>query len=503
MNPRIAIIGGGLSGLAVAAQLHLELPDADLTLFEASDRLGGVIYTERVGEFLVDHGADMFSTNPPAAIELCRRLGVDQRLMEPQLEGRGARIACGTELVPLPEGFVLMRATQLWPMLTTPLLSIRGKLRFLLERFIPSIGSPPSSGAAEEASTEKGGDDALPPDESVADFVRRRMGREVLDRIVAPLSAGIYTADVNRLSMQATMGPIAKMERDFGSLARATAARRRSGQDSVERSSAGARYSQFRAFRGGMIELISTLADSLPEGTVRLSSRVESIGRSPTNQTPTQWTVTIDGEPQTFDEVVVAVPPVIASSLIRPHAPDAAEELAGIESASTAIVVLGARESEIERDINTFGFVVPLTEGRRILAGSFASHKFAGRAPHGHVLIRVFVGGAMQPELLRLSDEELVNLVREELSELIGYHGDPELTRVVRWNHAMPQYHVGHRDRVERIEQAMGRVEGLSLMTNALHGVGIAPVIQQAGTVAKKIADRWQQSSHAPSGERA
>jgi oxygen-dependent protoporphyrinogen oxidase len=395
-----------------------------------------------------------------------------------------------------------MRATQLWPMLTTPLLSIRGKLRFLLERFMPSIGGVSSRGE------EKSEDDSLPPDESVADFVRRRMGREVLERIVAPLSAGIYTADVNRLSMQATMGPIAKMEREYGSLARATAARRRSGQDSVERSSAGARYSQFRAFRGGMIELISTLADSLPAGTIRLSSPVESIDRSPTSRSPASrsrapWTVTVNREPQTFDEVVVAVPPVTASSLVGPHAPDAAHELAGIESASTAIVVLGARESEIERDINTFGFVVPLSEGRRILAGSFASHKFAGRAPHGYVLIRVFVGGAMQPELLRLSDEELVKLVREELSELIGYRGDPELTRVVRWNHAMPQYHVGHRDRVERIEQAMARVDGLSLMTNALHGVGIAPVIRQAGTVAKKIAARWQQSSHAPSGERA
>ena len=492
MNPRIAIIGGGLSGLAAAAQLHLELPDADLTLLEASDRLGGVIDTERAGEFLVDHGADMFSINPPAAIELCRRLGVEQRLIEPQLEGRGARIACGTELVPLPEGFVLMRATQLWPMLTTPLLSIRGKLRFLLERFMPSIGGVRSSGG------EKGPDNSLPPDESVAEFVRRRMGQEVLERIVAPLSAGIYTADVNRLSMQATMGPIAKMERDYGSLARATAARRRSGKDSVERSSAGARYSQFRAFRGGMIELISTLADSLPADTIRLSSPVESI-----RQSGTQWTVTVSGEPQTFDEVVVAVPPVAASHLIRPHAADAAEELEKIESASTAIVVLGARESEIQRDINTFGFVVPLTEGRRILAGSFASHKFAGRAPQGHVLMRVFVGGAMQPELLRLSDKQLVELVREELADLIGYHGEPELTRVVRWNDAMPQYHVGHRERVERIEQAMARVDGLSLMTNALHGVGIAPVIRQAGILAKAIAARWQESSHAPSRERA
>ncbi len=207
-NPRIAIIGGGLSGLAAAVKLHLALPRASLTLLEAADRLGGVIHTERANGFLIDHGADMFSTNPPAAIELCHQLGVEDRLIEPQIEGRGARIVCGSDLVPLPEGFVLMRATQLWPMLTTPLLSLRGKLRFLAERWIGSIET-------DRKSTDPSAAETTARDESVSDFVRRRMGQEVLDRIVAPLSAGIYTADITKLSMQATMGPIAEMERDL------------------------------------------------------------------------------------------------------------------------------------------------------------------------------------------------------------------------------------------------------------------------------------------------
>lgn len=477
------MIGGGLSGLATAVKLHRLMPSAHLTLFEGGKRLGGVIHTEKADPFLVDHGADMFSTNPPAAIELCRQLGVEDQLIEPKIDGRGARIVRGSRLLPLPEGFVLMRATQLWPMLTTPLLSLSGKLRFLAERWIRPLPVDPNA------------PDGRPADESVSQFVRRRMGQQVLDRIVAPLSAGIYTADISKLSMQATMGPIAKMERQYGSLARATAARRREGQDSVERSSAGARYSQFRAFRGGMIQLISTLADALPPDCVRLESTVDSIARGPEG-----WTVQCGNESIAFDHVVVAVPPHHASRLLKAHAPAAAEELSQIEAASVAIVVMGIPRSQIEREIDTFGFVVPLTEGRRILAGSFASNKFAGRAPDDHVLVRVFIGGAMQPELLQLDDQQLVQIAKEELGELIGLRGEPVLVRVVRWNRAMPQYHVGHVDRVKRIEQAIGQIDGLSLMTNALHGVGIAPVIAQADKVAQQIAARWQQRSSDASG---
>ncbi len=466
---RVAIIGGGLSGLATACQLRLLDPGIHLTLYEASDRVGGVIHTERVGDFVIDHGADMFSANPDAALKLCEQLGVEDQLIEPKIEGRGARIVKGGKLIPLPEGFVLMRATQLWPMITTPLLSLHGKIRFLMERWISSDQDSKDDNPSRE-------------DESVASFVRRRMGQELLDQIVAPLSAGIYTADINKLSMHATMGPIAKMEREYGSLARATAARRRSGQDSVERSSAGARYSQFRAFRGGMIELISTLAGALPSDCVRLGNAVESLDKS-----SDQWEVTCGEKTESYDHVIVAVPPKHASRLLAQHVPEAAEELSGIESASAAIAVLVVRRADIKNDINMFGFVVPLTEGRRILAGSFASNKFAGRAPDDHVIVRVFMGGAMQPELLQNSDEELVQIAREELADLIGLSGEPVVHRLVRWNNAMPQYHVGHLDRVARIESAMSQTHGLSLMTNALHGVGIAPVIKQAGKVASDV----------------
>ncbi len=467
---RIAIIGGGLSGLSTAVQLHLANPAANLTLYESSGRIGGVIDTETCGDFVIDCGADMFATKPAAALDLIRQLGVEDRLILPQVDGRGARIVHRGRLVDLPDGFVLMRATKRTPMLTTPLLSLTGKLRFFAERWIRPVTL-----------------DHETADISVADFVRHRMGDEVLDRIVGPLVAGIYTADVEQLSMKATMEPLANMEQQYGSLAKATSARRRSGDDSVERGSSGARYEQFRAFKGGMIELIRSLSQSLPANTIRTDSTVDSLEHESLSHTGSTWKLRVQGEDESFDHVVIATPPSPASKLLLPIAPAAAQELAAIKSASTAIVVLAVRRSDVQQDIRTFGFVVPPREKRRILAASFASNKFAGRAPSDHVLIRVFIGGMLQAELLQLSDAQLVELAREELADLIGLGGEPTLSRVVRWMNAMPQYHVGHQQRVARIEREIDKLPSLSLINNALHGVGIAPVIQAAGRVATAI----------------
>ena len=479
--PKIGIVGGGLSGLATAFRLHRLLPEASISIFEAAPRVGGVIHSERCNDYLVDHGADMFATNPPAAMLLCKELGVADELIEPLIEGRGAKIVNGGRLEALPEGFVLMRATQLWPMIRTPLLSIRGKLRFLMERWIPVKRNQ--------------GEDTQ--DESIGDFVRRRMGHEMLDRIVAPLTAGIYTADIDRLSMLATMGPIAKMEATHGSLAKATSARRKSGEDSVERNSAGARYSQFRAFPEGMRQLIESLVAKLPPNCIHTETRVTSLTRSSTSGWNLNLTKHKAERCESFDEVVIATPPRVTADLIGNISTEAANTLADIEASSVAIVVLGVKQAQVARPANCFGFVVPLSEDRKILACSFASQKFSGRAPADRILIRVFVGGAMQPELLQKSDQELSELVREELAELIGLTGEPELTKVVRWNEAMPQYHVGHLDRVKKIESELAKVDGLTVVSNSLHGVGISPVISQADNTAKQIAARFQSLSNA------
>ncbi len=462
---RIAIIGGGLSGLATAAHLHLADPALSLTLFESSDRLGGVIATESMDGFLIDHGADMFASNPSDALDLCERLGVTDQLIQPKIDGRGAHIVRKGRLVPIPDGFVLMRATKAWPIATTPLLSPIGKLRLASEIFRPA--------------------NVTDIDQSVAQFVRDRMGEEVLERIVGPLVAGIYTADIEKLSLLATMKPIAEMVRKHGSLARATLARSRSGLDSSEKNSAGARYEQFRTFPDGMAGFINALVHSLPDQTCRLSNPVQSISR--TDDTSLSWQVQTKASTEQFDQVVLATPAKIAAKLVQPHAPIAAEKLSGIESASTAIVVLGVRQQDITRPVTTFGFVVPRNERRRILAGSFASTKFAGRAPEDHVLVRVFIGGALQSELLENDDESLIQIAREELADLIGLQGEPKIAKVIRWNDAMPQYHVGHLERVRQIEEAIAQLPGVSLVSSALHGVGIAPVIKAAKKTAQRV----------------
>ena len=244
-----------------------------------------------------------------------------------------------------------------------------------------------------------------------------------------------------------------------------------------------------------MIGLINGIAQSLPDDSIHLNCSVESI-RSIGNQ----WIVTESGTDHKFDHVVVAVPPKAAVNLLEPIAPLASAELAKIESASAAIVVLGVSATNIKRPVNTFGFVVPLSEKRRILAGSFASHKFSGRSPEDHVLIRVFMGGAMQSELLEKSDEELTTIAQEELSELIGLTGDPLVSRVVRWNDAMPQYHIGHGDRVRIIDEEIASTPGLSFTSNALHGVGIAPVIKQADQVAHEVIASLKESGNTSTG---
>ncbi|SMP46268.1 protoporphyrinogen oxidase [Neorhodopirellula lusitana] len=490
MNPiKIAIVGGGLSGLAVGCHLRLlgaanSSPTPQVSLFEASDRIGGVIHTETIdtdaGTFTVDHGADMFTTNPSPAIDLCRQLDAVDGLLRPKPEGRGAMIARGNGLIRIPEGFVLMRATKMGSMVTTPLLSIGGKLRLLRERFVRPR-------------------DASVTDESVGSFVRRRLGAECLDHIVAPLVAGIYTADVDRLSMAATMKPIWDMESTDGSLAKATMRRVRSGQDSTEQGSSGARYEQFRAFPGGMIELIHTIRDGLGNERIHTDCPVESLQRTDDGR------FRLSCSDQVFDRVVLATPARISTRLLDSLKASTHEQsqvsaidtavtgLGSISYASTAIVVMAVPRDRIKRLPKTFGFVVPPIENRAVLAGSFASEKFAGRSPDDHVIVRAFVGGVLQPGILKLNDDQIVQRVAGELGELIGLDTSEDLesfaafTKVVRWNNAMPQYEVGHLDKVAEIESAMKQIPGVWLQTNAIGGVGIAPVIGAAKRTAQAI----------------
>ncbi|MEM9364424.1 MAG: protoporphyrinogen oxidase [Planctomycetota bacterium] len=484
-KPRqVAIIGAGLSGLSLAAWLQLDhSTEVEATVFEASDKVGGVIQTEiieteGVGRFVVDHGADMFATQPAGALHLCQRMGVEHRLQRPRPDGRGAMVARGDRLVPIPDGFVLMRPTKLLSMVTTPLLSPSAKWRILRERWVQPR------------------DSAL-QDESVGSFVRRRLGAEVLDRLVAPLVAGIYTADVERLSMAATMQPLWKMESEAGSLAAATLQRKRTGEDSTERNSSGARYEQFRAFPDGMRGLFDAMREQLPADRLRMQTRVDRI-----ESVEQGFRLLLDNAPceKTWDDVVIATPLAACAGLLRTlglvDLSAAADQMQTIPRASTAIVVMAVREDHIARLPNTFGFVVPPREQRAVLAGSFASAKFAGRAPTGYVILRAFLGGVLQPEILDRGDGELIEIVRREMGDLIGMDQGKSLARlspwqrVVRWNDAMPQYEVGHLAKAAEIQRAIDNVPGLHVHGNALHGVGIAPLVERSRRLATAMASK-------------
>jgi protoporphyrinogen/coproporphyrinogen III oxidase len=471
-SKRVIVIGGGLSGLAAAHRIHersatLRRP-VELSLLEARDRLGGVIATERQDGFTLECGPDSFITNKPWGLDLCERLGLRDRLIETDATHRRSFVVRKGRLMPVPEGFVLMAPHRLGPLLMSPVLSWRGKLRMMMDLFIPRRDH--------EA------------DESLAGFVRRRLGREALERLIQPLVGGIYTADPNDLSLKATLPQFLAMEREHRSLILAGLREARSrGPSRLTKQASGARYGMFVALDGGMGELPAALAAALPPGTVRTSSAVRRIVR---NQPVSPWLVELlDGPPMEADAVVLATEAHAAARLIDAQDPSLALQLRAIPYASSIIVNVAYRRDQIQHPLDGFGAVVPAIEGRPILAVSFLSVKFPNRAPAGTALLRVFIGGATQPEYCDLDDAAIGDLVRRELSDLIGASGDPLFLRVGRHPRAMPQYVLGHLDQVAAIRRKLARHPRLYLTGIAFDGVGIPDCIHAAESTADALLD--------------
>jgi oxygen-dependent protoporphyrinogen oxidase len=459
---KVIVVGGGITGLA-AAQRLLELsPNVEVIVLEAASRPGGVLETLEHDGFLIEHSADNFITNVPWAVDLCRRVGLADALISTRVDQRGALVVHNGRLERVPEGFMLLAPARIWPLLSTPLLSPMGKLRLLCEPLVPRRA-------------------AAVGDESLAAFSRRRLGREAFERIVQPLVGGIYTADPEKLSLAATLPRFLEMERQYGSLLRAA----RSGRAAAgnREAGSGARYGLFATLRGGLSTLIDALVSRLPSGSLRADTRAERIER----RADTSWVVHVaDGE-LACDGVIVTTPANHAGALLREVDRDVSSGLQQIEYAGTSIVSLGYRRDQIGHPLDAFGFVVPAVEKRRILAGSFSSVKFDGRAPGESVLIRVFIGGACQGELADLPDAELRAIAIEELAELLQIRGEPALVDIARWPRSMPQYHLGHLERVAAIEQAVARYRGLELAGNAYHGVGIPHCIHGGEQAAERM----------------
>jgi oxygen-dependent protoporphyrinogen oxidase len=468
MNRCIAVIGGGIAGLAAAHRI-VELKnerglDIDVVLLEASSRLGGAIATERVAGFLVEAGPDSFITEKPWALQLCERLELTSRLVSTQTPYQKIYVVHHGKLEPLPEGFYLLAPTRLWPFIKTPIFSWAGKLRMAAELLVPRGNS--NAG------------------ESLGSFVRRRFGVEALERVAQPLVGGIYASDPDKLSLSATMPRFLEMERNQRSviyamwLAERKRARRREA-------GSGARWSLFVTLAGGMQEFVDGIVRRLPEGCVQLTSGVKNLRFDDEQQA---WRVTVAGN-KTLDAsaVIFAAPAFRTAEMVASVAPSAAAELKQIPYASTATVSLAYKRDDFPSAPNSFGFVVPAIENRKIMACTFSSLKYPGRAPPDDILLRAFVGGSLQSELFNDDDAAMEKNVRAELASLLGVKAEPHFSRIWRHPDSMPQYHVGHEDIIKRVEAALSRFPTLALAGSAYHGVGISDCVRTGEQAAERI----------------
>lgn len=461
---RVAVIGGGITGLAAAQRLVSSSDTTSVVLLESSRRLGGIIRTESADEFLMELGPDSFITNKPAAVQFCDEIGFSDQLIPTDSRFRRSLVLRKGKPAQVPDGFMLMAPSNPWAILTTPVLSVAGKLRLLREAFV---------------SRSKNDDD-----ESLASFVRRRFGQQTLERLVQPLVGGIYTADPEKLSLKATMPRFLEMEQAYGSVIRGTLAQQKQtrsrvatpGIEADTSSGSGARYGLFATAAGGLSDLVAAAERTLREsGRVEIKLGEEVTGVERMQCSGSRWGVQVRDQPRTvFDDVIVTLPTHAAARVLKTGiAPELHASLMGIEYASSAIVVSGHQLSDFDHPMDAFGLVVPSIEQRKILAVSFSSRKFQNRAPAGHILLRTFVGGAMQPHLLANDDDTIARFVNEELRSIFGMKFEPMFNEVIRYNNAMPQYHVGHLDRIARIAALAQETPGLHLAGNAYTGVGI------------------------------
>lgn len=469
---RIVIIGGGITGLAAAHRLLEKSREAGeqiaLTLLESSDRFGGIVQTEERDGFLLERGPDSFISEKPAALNLVKRLGIESRLIETNDQHRRSFVVSRGRLLPVPEGFQLLAPSRWWPFVKSEIFSPSGKARMALELLIPRR-------------TANGND------ESLADFVRRRFGRQALERMAQPMIGGIYTADPEKLSLRAAMPRFLEMEREHRSLIRAL--RKQPGRSDLNRETSGARYSLFLSFDRGMQVLTDELSKQISTANVslRLNTTVDRLALE-TGDGAATWKLAVSaGEFVTADAVCIALPSFVGSRLLRDVDHALAAELNEISYASSATINLAFRREDIPHPLDGFGFVVPFIEGRSLIACSFSSVKFRGRAPEDHVLLRAFAGGALQPEMLERSDEELITSVRNDLRDLIGVTAEPLFVEVARWDRSMPQYHLGHLERVARIDERVASLPGLALAGNAFTGLGIPDCIRSGEAAAEKL----------------
>lgn len=457
---RVVVVGGGISGLACAHRL-VELDGArEVLLLEASPRTGGNIRSERTEDgFVIEHGPDSIITDKPWALSLAKRVGLEDELVSTVADNRGAYVVAHGRLETIPEGFAMMAPVRIGPFLRSPILSWRGKLRAGLDLVMP-----------------RGSED----DESLASFVRRRFGAEVFERLAQPLVGGIYGADPSHLSLRATMPRFLDIEKEHRSVSLGLLRRQRRAR---EHAASGARYGLFVSFREGCEALPRRLTERLGD-RVRTGSAVTALEPDGSGG----WKITANGERIDAEAVVLAVPSHRAAALTQRWDADLAGLLESIPYGSAATTTFVFRREQIPHPLDAYGFVVPIVERRRILAATWSSRKWPGRAPAGMELVRVFMGGPGNEQVVDQDDETLLRDSLAELRELMGIDGEPSLVRVDRYVRAMPHYHVGHGEQVARIDARVREHAGLALAGNAYDGVGVPDSVHRGEVVAERLA---------------
>lgn len=466
---RLSVVGGGVAGLA-AAHRAVELARergvaVDVQLYEARERLGGTIITEQRDGFLIEGGPDSFITQKPWGLALCKRLGLTEQLIQTNPACRRTFVVRNGVMHAIPEGFLLLAPTRILPFVTSRLFSWPGKMRMAMDLVLPRK------------------DHGTSGDESLSDFVRRRFGREALERVAQPLVGGIYTANPDNLSLRATMPRFLDMETQHRSLILAMRKGRKTAAGGGGGGDSGARYSLFVSFERGMSTLIEALASRLPAGAIHTSTPVKQLARDGES-----WRLAMEnGESVSADAVVLAPPAHVSAEMVRELDPGLSRELADVHYASSATMTLAYRQEQVGRLPDGFGFVVPVLENRTLIAVTLSSVKFPNRAPRDHVLMRAFLGGSMQSHVYEMSDEQLQDAVRRDLHELMGVHGPPLFSVLHRWPRSMPQYPVGHLERARRMEERAARWPGLVLAGNAFGGVGVPDCVHSAEKAVERL----------------
>ena len=464
---RLVIVGGGIAGLSAAYYAAKKIPDAQITLIESSDHWGGKIKTDRIhfdngaDAFIVEGGPDTFLATKPWGVALCKELGLADRLHGTNPHKKNTYVLNKGRLLPLPDGLAMMIPTNVQSILKSGLVSWFSKARMGLDFLIPAK--------------------TISEDESLGTFVSRRLGREAYENLIEPLMSGIYAGDGDQLSLASTFPYLRDLEVKYGSLARGALQMRK---QSTGKAVQGSR-SAFLTPTTGLAEIVEAVVDHLQNNNVDL--RLNTSARQITNYQLRYLLDMEDGSTLDCDAIILATPAYVSGKLLASFDPALASVLESIDYASTATVSLAYRQSDLPRDLDGYGYVIPRREGRKALACTWTSTKFPHRAPEGYALIRVFVGRAGQD--IPWSEQELLELAKEELKLTLGIHAEPLLHRVFMFDKAMPQYNLGHPEKLKQIDAALENYPGLALAGNGYRGIGIPDCIHSGEVAVIKLLE--------------